>query len=93
VAGIGTALAFEPALPNIWRDNAHFEPKIPQVNWKSKPISALATMAIIRRQLQRMGKGKLPQKNSSAVFSLIRDRIRFKKLTKQYRARHATEIN
>jgi hypothetical protein len=41
-------------------------------------------MAVIKRQLQRMGQGKQPKLNSSPLFSLIRDRIRLKKLTKRY---------
>jgi hypothetical protein len=32
-----------------------------------------------------MGKGKQPKVNVSPIFSLIRDRIRLKKLTKRYK--------
>ncbi|GAF51794.1 hypothetical protein JCM18900_275 [Psychrobacter sp. JCM 18900] len=41
-------------------------------------------MAVIKRQLQRMGQGKSPKPNASPIFSLISDRIRIKKLTKRY---------
>jgi len=41
-------------------------------------------MAVVKRQLQRMGKGKDPKANVSPLFSLIRDRVRLKKLTKRY---------
>lgn len=93
IVGMGTALAFEPTLPNIWRNDPQFEPPNPQVNWKNKPIASLAKLAVVRRQLIRMGKGKLPKPSSSPVFSLIADRIRFKKLTKRYRVQNASEVN
>lgn len=63
---------------------------LPSVNWKNKTIAGVATMAITKRQLQRMGNGKQPKINSSPIFSLITDQIRLKKLTKIYRNRYAT---
>ncbi len=46
-------------------------------------------MALAKRQLQRMGKGKKPKSNASPIISLIGDQIRLKRLTKAYRARYA----
>jgi 2,4-dienoyl-CoA reductase-like NADH-dependent reductase (Old Yellow Enzyme family) len=85
VVGLGTALAMNPSLPNDWKVDDQLSAHNPIVRWKDKTISAIATMAVIKRQLQRMGKGKQPKVNVSPIFSLIRDRIRLKKLTKRYK--------
>jgi 2,4-dienoyl-CoA reductase-like NADH-dependent reductase (Old Yellow Enzyme family) len=84
VVGMGTALAMNPSLPNDWKKDSQLSAHNPVVEWKDKTLSAIATMAVIKRQLQRMGQGKQPKLNSSPLFSLIRDRIRLKKLTKRY---------
>jgi 2,4-dienoyl-CoA reductase-like NADH-dependent reductase (Old Yellow Enzyme family) len=84
IVGMGTALAMNPSLPNNWKKDDQLSAHDPVVRWKDKTLSSIATMAVIKRQLQRMGKGKQPKLNSSPIFSLIRDRIRLKKLTKRY---------
>lgn len=84
VVGMGTALAMNPALPNDWKNDSTLSAHNPVVRWKDKTLSAVATMAVIKRQLQRMGQGKSPKPNASPIFSLISDRIRIKKLTKRY---------
>lgn len=85
LVGMGTALAMNPALPNDWKADPMAAAQPPQVAWKDKAIRSLAIMAVIKRQLQRMGKGKQPQKSSSALVSLIIDRVRLKKLFKRYK--------
>ncbi|MCL1127927.1 NADH:flavin oxidoreductase/NADH oxidase family protein [Shewanella surugensis] len=89
MVGIGRALAFSPDLPNRWKTSPDFSAFLPNIKWKDKTLVALASLAITKRQLQRMGKGKAPKSNSSPVISLIADRMRLKKLTKIYRTRYA----
>ena len=84
MVGMGTALAMNPSLPNDWKTNPELVAYNPIVQWKDRTLSSVATMAVIKRQLQRMGKGLEPKLNSSPLFSLIRDRLRLKKLTKRY---------
>ena len=91
MVGIGRALAFNPNLPDMWKTSPDFKAILPNVKWKDKTMAALATMAITKRQLQRMGKGKAPKSNLSPAISLIADQIRLKKLTKIYRNRYAHE--
>jgi hypothetical protein len=64
------------------RDEDHLEP---DVGLKDKVLAALATMAIIRRQLQRVGAGKAPLPDANAVFTLVRDQLRGKRLVRRYR--------
>lgn len=85
IVGMGTALALNPALPNDWKKDATLSAHDPMVRWKDKTLSALATMAVVKRQLQRMGNGKPPKSNVSPLFSLVSDRIRIKKLTTRYK--------
>ncbi|WP_201558906.1 NADH:flavin oxidoreductase/NADH oxidase family protein [Psychrobacter sp. 72-O-c] len=84
VIGMGTALAMNPSLPNDWKKDEQLSAHNPRVQWKDKTLSAIATMAVVKRQLRRMGEGKPPKPNASPIFSLISDRIRVKKLTKRY---------
>lgn len=86
IVGMGTALAMNPSLPNDWKQNDQLKSHDPMVRWKDKTLSAIATMAVIKRQLQRMGKGKEPKTNNSPIFSLVSDRLRLKKLTKRYQS-------
>jgi len=88
MVGIGRALAFNPALPNKWKVYPEEQASLPIVKWKDKTLSALATMAITKHQLQRMGKGKSPSSKASPLMSLIADQIRLKRLTKVYRNRY-----
>tara|TARA_B110000027_G_scaffold122275_1_gene137109 strand:- start:1339 stop:2622 length:1284 start_codon:yes stop_codon:yes gene_type:complete len=82
--GLAQAMAFQPDLPNQWRDH-ELEIKLPQVNWKNKTFAALAVMAITKVQLKRLAQGKLPKANVSPFFSLIGDQIETNKRTKRYR--------
>ncbi len=86
VAGIGTALAMCPDLPKRWRDGLDVGTLAPRITIKDKTLAALATMAVIRRQLQRVGQGKETLPGANQWFSFIADQLRGKGLTKRYRA-------
>jgi len=85
LAGIATALAYKPDLVSIWQNQPEFIPAAPNVQIKDKTIAGLATMALVKRQIRRMGQGKAAKENASAVFTLIYDQIRSLKLTKRYK--------
>jgi len=86
MAGIGTALAVEPHLPRHWREGRNSHPQLPPIHWKKKPLAALANMAVVKFQLQRLSKGKRPHPEVSAVWALVLDRLFIGRRTKQYRA-------
>lgn len=91
MVGIGTALAMQPNLPAQWQQQESQAPQ-PQVSWGDKALASLATMAIVRRQLRRLGKGQAPRPDSSALLSLLCDQLRAHRLTARYRrwlAQHA----
>jgi 2,4-dienoyl-CoA reductase-like NADH-dependent reductase (Old Yellow Enzyme family) len=85
MVGLGTALAMTPDLPRRWQAGEAAVGARPLVSWKDKTLAALATMAIVRKQLQRMAGGQAPKPRSSALWTLIADQLRAKSLTKRYR--------
>jgi 2,4-dienoyl-CoA reductase-like NADH-dependent reductase (Old Yellow Enzyme family) len=92
MVGIASALALTPDLPNRWLASPDIEGVIPVVNWKDKTLAGLATMAQVKRQLRRIGKGNPPSHNANPVVSLILDQIRSASLTKRYRKQYAEEV-
>jgi len=85
LVGMASALAYDPSLIKRWQNETDAVGFVPSVAWKDKALSGLANMALVKRQLQRMGAGKAPSNQHSPIMSLVLDRIRLAKLTKQYR--------
>ncbi|MDN3391848.1 MAG: NADH:flavin oxidoreductase/NADH oxidase family protein [Enterobacterales bacterium] len=93
LVGIATALAYQPNLPNKWQNEPLQLAVLPSVTWQDKTLAGLATMALVKRQIRRLGQGKPVRTNASPIFTLISDQLRSVKLTKRYRNRFASEIN
>ena len=85
MAGIGTALAMCPDLPQRWQSGAPTGPLQPDISIKDKVLAALATMAMIRRQLHRLGAGKPTLPDANVLFTILRDQLRGKWLSRRYR--------
>lgn len=85
LVGMATALAQTPDLPRQWSTDAEASGEILQVRWKDKTLSGLANMAMVRRQLRRMGDGLPPARRLSAILSVVLDQYRLAKLTRSYR--------
>ncbi|GAA78341.1 NADH:flavin oxidoreductase/NADH oxidase family protein [Pseudoalteromonas sp. BSi20495] len=93
LVGIATALAYQPNLPNKWQNEPLQLAVLPNVTWQDQTLAGLATMALVKRQIRRIGQGKPVKINASPVFTLISDQLRSVKLTKRYRKRFAHELN
>ena len=93
LVGIATALAYQPNLVNKWQNEPPQLAVLPSVTWQDKTLAGLATMALVKRQIRRIGKGKPVKINASPIFTLISDQLRSVKLTKRYRKRFANELN
>ena len=85
LVGIATALAMQPNLPNQWQENTNAEAAVISISWKNKALKALATMAMVKRNLRRIGKGKETNTLLPAAVVLIIDQWRIAKLTKRYK--------
>jgi 2,4-dienoyl-CoA reductase-like NADH-dependent reductase (Old Yellow Enzyme family) len=88
LVGLASALAYNPALINQWLVDEETIGFIPATSWKDKTLSGLANMALVKRQLRRLGAGKQAKRSSSALLSLILDQLRVIKLTKRYRKQY-----
>ncbi|MCG9040413.1 NADH:flavin oxidoreductase/NADH oxidase family protein [Laribacter hongkongensis] len=58
VAGMATALAIDPQLPNAWRTDTTVTARLHAAGWKNKVLASVAYMAQVKYQLRRLGKGK-----------------------------------
>lgn len=85
MVGIAQALAYAPDLPNQW-EQAEAVVELPVLKWKSRTVSGLATMAMTKLQLSRIGAGKAPKLKPWAPLVLIRDQIKSKLRSHQYRS-------
>jgi 2,4-dienoyl-CoA reductase-like NADH-dependent reductase (Old Yellow Enzyme family) len=85
LVGMASALAYQPDLVNLWRTQPERVGFVPSVKWTDKAMSGLATMALVKRQLRRLGVNKASDPTSNAFISLVLDRLRLRKLTKKYR--------
>ena len=85
VVGMATALTVIPDLPARWQAGDDAVAELPVVNWNDKVLSAVATMAVIRRQLRRLGSRRASKPDASPVVSLLLDRLRLSRLTRRYR--------
>ncbi|MDT0596038.1 NADH:flavin oxidoreductase/NADH oxidase family protein [Glaciecola petra] len=93
LAGMASALAYTPDLVHQWVSEPEKVGEIPAVAWKDKTLSGLANMALVKRQLRRLGAGKKVKPSASPIWSLLVDQIRTRKLTKRYRNLYQNEIN
>ncbi|PAY10518.1 2,4-dienoyl-CoA reductase [Bradyrhizobium sp. UFLA03-84] len=85
VAGIATALAIRPDLPNAWRRGEDLRPEVAPINWKSKPMASLAAMAVVKFQLRRLSRGRTANPNVSPLKALLLAQLRTASLTRKYR--------
>src|ERR1700736_3785120 len=61
MVGIASAFAFEPNLPERWKDGEALDIDIPSVGWRNKAYASLARMALGNLHLRRLGKGNQPK--------------------------------
>ncbi|TKB43663.1 NADH:flavin oxidoreductase/NADH oxidase family protein [Thalassotalea mangrovi] len=92
LVGMASALAIQPDLPLWWQSRTEFKPKLPKVKLKDKTMTALATMATIRRHLSRHGHGKF-SRPIHPVVSLVLDQMKLARLNKRYRKNYIDKAN
>ena len=85
MVGIGTALALEPQLVLHWQRGSQTQPQLPPIRWRSKPLAALAYMALVKLQLHRIGAHRAPNPQASPWRTLVMEQWRTLRRAKQYR--------
>ncbi|QBR01122.1 NADH:flavin oxidoreductase/NADH oxidase family protein [Paraburkholderia pallida] len=84
VVGMASALAAVPDLPRRWREGQSVDAPVIAVGWRDKAMAGLATMALVKRRLRVIAAGGLPGSRYSAVYSLVVDQMRTRRLTARY---------
>ncbi len=91
VAGIATALALNPNLPNEWKSGKATDGKAINLSFKDKTLRGLAQLIMAQRHLQRLGKGKAAGAALNPIWTLVSGQIRDKCLAKRYKQWVATQ--
>lgn len=86
MAGIATALTLEPQLIKHWREGRDLNPQLKPIDWKRKPLASLATLAVVRGQMRRLSRGRLPNPKVIPWLALACDQWFIARRTRQYRA-------
>ncbi|UTH76634.1 hypothetical protein [Chromobacterium sp. IIBBL 290-4] len=71
VAGMATALALDPQLPNIWRGDAAAAPRLRAIPSKNKVLASVGYMAMVKHQLRRLSRGLAPQPDIAPALALL----------------------
>lgn len=75
VVGIGTALAVDPDLPNKWQTSGDARVTLSPIKIKDKAIASAASMARVRFQLHRMGRGQSTMPKFPALLAFAWDLV------------------
>ncbi len=86
MAGIATAIAIRPDLPNRWRQGHDDTPSLKPITWKNKPLASSAHMSAVRYQLARLSRGRRTAPNVSPLWALFTAQLEAKRQAKHYRS-------
>ena len=73
LVGMGTALAVDPDLPNTWRADGEASVELPPVRLKDKAVASAASMARVRYQLRRLGRGRSTRPRINPILAYLRE--------------------
>ena len=87
MAGIATALAIVPNLPNLWKQGQKIVPELQPIHWKNKTLASVANMSAVKFQLHKLSHGKAPNPKVSPLWALIVQQAAMARRTRQYKRR------
>ena len=85
VAGIATALALNPNLPNEWKNGNAIDGNAINLSFKDKTLRGLAQLILAQRHLHRLGKGKPAGAALNPIWTLVSRQIHNKYLAMRYK--------
>lgn len=85
MAGMATALSLNPCLPNDWLLGKESVPQLHPITWKNKVLASLATMAMVKFQMNRLAADRRTKPHVSPLWALVQDQIRAGIKAKRYR--------
>jgi 2,4-dienoyl-CoA reductase-like NADH-dependent reductase (Old Yellow Enzyme family) len=84
--GMATALAVTPDLPDRWRAGEEPAGQLRPVTWSDKTLASAASMALVRRQLRRIARGRSPALGTHPVHALACDQLAQRRALRRYRS-------
>ena len=87
MAGMGTALALDPQLPQAWLSDQAASPALRAITWKNKVLSSIAYMAMVKYQLRRLSQGKPARPHVAPALALLVQQFETAVRNRQYRRR------
>jgi len=85
IVGIARAMAYNPHLPNDWKNDTALKIHIGSAQWKNKSFRSLANMALTKEQLNRLGLGLSVKTKQTPFLALLKQQIKQVKQTKRYK--------
>ena len=85
IAGMASALAIEPRLPDLWVKGNRTEAKLRPITWRHKLLAARAYMASIKYQMRAVSLGRTTNPGVSPLLAFIIERIDVTRRSAQYR--------
>jgi hypothetical protein len=85
LVGMGTAIAATPDLPNRWRNGLQATVRLKPVTWSDKTLASAASMALVRHQMRRITRGKVPTGRTHPVHALVCDQRAQRRALRRYR--------
>ncbi len=73
LVGMGTALAVDPDLPNRWRTDAEARVGLKPIKLKDRAVASTASMARVRYQLRRLGRGRSTRPGINPILAYLRE--------------------
>ncbi|WP_020653012.1 NADH:flavin oxidoreductase/NADH oxidase family protein [Massilia niastensis] len=75
MVGIGTALALNPALPREWESGKASAPMLRSIGWRNKVLASLAYMAMVKHQLRRLSRGRIPNPGVTPAYAFLEQQL------------------
>ena len=85
LVGMGTAIAVTPDLPNRWREGLEATERLAKVTWPDRTLASAASMALVRHQMRRITRGRLPTGRTHPVYALACDQLAQRRALRRYR--------
>jgi 2,4-dienoyl-CoA reductase-like NADH-dependent reductase (Old Yellow Enzyme family) len=85
LVGMGTAIAATPDLPTRWRNGLQATVRLKPVTWSDKTLASAASMALVRHQMRRITRGKVPTGRTHPVHALVCDQRAQRRALRRYR--------
>ena len=85
IVGMGSALAIEPRLPDLWSRGKYTEAELRPIAWRHKLLAAQAYMASIKYQMRAISLGRTTRPNVSPLLALVIEQTSVMRGAAQYR--------